>query len=156
MIGPLTEIQIEALLHKEVVGRIACHLEDFIYLVPTSYAYDGQFIYAHSYEGTKLKVMRKNPNICFEVDNVADMSNWQSVIVWGKFEELSAEDERMKAWEALLRRKLPLNSSITTHLGKDWPFSGGDPEEVTGILYRITIDRKTGRFESNTWSPDSP
>lgn len=156
MIGPLTKSQMEALLHQQVVGHIACHHENFIYLVPTSYAYDGEFIYAHSHEGTKLNIMRKNPNICFEVDDVTDMSNWQSVIVWGRFEELTFEEERIKALRVLLHRKLPLNSSTTTHLGKEWPFSENEPNEISGVVYKIVIDRQTGRFESNSLSPDSP
>jgi nitroimidazol reductase NimA-like FMN-containing flavoprotein (pyridoxamine 5'-phosphate oxidase superfamily) len=147
MIDKLNEQQIEDLLQKEVVGRIACHDNDFIYLVPISYAYDGMFIYAHSLEGTKLNIMRKNSNVCFEVDNITDMSNWKSVIAWGKFEELTDKEERDKALKALINRHLPLKSSATTHLGNTWPFSENDTEEIKGIVFRIAISKKTGRFE---------
>lgn len=117
MIGELNEQQIEALLRETVVGRIACHQDDFIYPVPVSYAYDETYIYAHSNEGTKLDVMRKNPNVCFEVDDVTDMTNWRSVIAWGRFEELTAEN-RDKMLTILLQRQLPMSSRVTTHLGK--------------------------------------
>ncbi len=122
MIGNLTEKQIDKLLQKEVVGRIGCHTNDMVYVVPISYAYDGKDIYARSDDGLKINVMRKNPDVCFEVDDLKDMGNWQSVIVWGKFEEISKEEERKTALKLLLSRQLPVVSSITTHLGKAWPF----------------------------------
>jgi hypothetical protein len=147
MIDILNEQQIETLLQQEVVGRIACHDNDFIYLVPISYAYDGKYIYAHSLEGTKLDIMRKNSNVCFEVDNVSDMSNWKSVIAWGKFEELKDKKERDNALKVLITRHLPLKSSATTHLGKTWPFSADDTDEIKGVIFRIVISKKTGRFE---------
>src|SRR6476661_1514067 len=84
MIGELNEAEIDALLKEKAVGRIACHEKDFIYLVPLSYAYDGQYIYIRSLEGTKVNIMRKNPQVCFEVDDITDMANWKSVIAWGR------------------------------------------------------------------------
>ncbi|MGZ3839290.1 MAG: pyridoxamine 5'-phosphate oxidase family protein [Flavisolibacter sp.] len=153
MIGELSSQQVEDLLSEQVIGRIACYHEDFIYLVPLSYAYDGQYVYARSFDGLKLEIMRKNPNICFEVDNVSDMANWQSVIAWGRFEELKEEEARKQGLQTLLRRHLPLSSSITTHLGKTWPFSETDLEEITGVVFRILITRKTGRYERTSY-PD--
>lgn len=152
MIGELKDEEMEALLKQQIVGRIACSHGEFIYLVPMSYAYDGQYIYGRSFEGVKLDIMRKNPNICFEVDNVADMADWQSVIVWGKFEELKEPGEREKALRALVQRHLPLRSSITMHLGKAWPFSEHDLEDITGVVFRIVITKKTGRFERTSYA----
>lgn len=149
MIGELTEQQVEELLSKQVVGRIACNSENFIYLVPISYAYDEGAIYSRSFDGLKLDIMRKNPNVCFEAEDIADMASWQSVIAWGKFEELKNED-RKKGLQILLHRHLPLSSSITTHLGKAWPFSENDLEEITGTVFRINISRKTGRYERSS------
>lgn len=152
MIGDLNKQQIEELLSKQVIGRIACYHENFIYLIPISYAYDQNFIYVHSFDGMKLDIMRKNPNICFEVDDIKDIANWQSVIAWGKFEELK-NSERENGLRILLHRRLPLSSSITTHLGKMWPFSEQDLEEITGVVFRINLAKKTGKFE-RTSIPD--
>lgn len=147
MIGSLTEIQIDELLHREVVGRIGCYAHDIVYIVPISYTYDGKNIYAHTYEGLKMEIMRKNPNVCFEVDDLKIMGNWQSVIAWGKFEELDKKEERNSALKLLLNRPLPLVSSITTHLGKNWPFSSDDLEAIDGIVFRIVLTERTGKFE---------
>lgn len=146
MIGALNEQQIEELLLKQVIGRIACHRENLIYIIPISYAYEGGAIYCRGFNGLKLDIMRQNPDVCFEADDITDMANWQSVIAWGKFEELK-DDDRKKGLEILIHRHLPLSSSVTTHLGKAWPFSEQDIEEITGIVFRINITKRTGRFE---------
>ena len=155
MIGELQPQQIEALLKSQYVGRIGCYADDKIYVVPTSYAYDGTYIYAHALEGAKLANMRQNPAICFETDNVSDMANWKSVIVWGTFEELTADEEKLKAVRVLLNRQLPFHSSITTHVGSNWPFLEDGVQEIEGVLYRIVITKKTGRFEQTSFSPQT-
>jgi nitroimidazol reductase NimA-like FMN-containing flavoprotein (pyridoxamine 5'-phosphate oxidase superfamily) len=153
MLGKLTDGAIEETLKRQVVGRIGCHADGVTYVVPVSYAYDGKDIYVHTYEGMKLKMMRKNPQVCFETDTMKDMANWQSVIAWGEFEELIEPTERNKALQILLDRKLPLLSSITTHLTNDWPFSPDDLSKIEGTLFRIILKEKNGRFESNPASP---
>lgn len=156
MIGQLASTEIENLLGQQVIGRIGCHNSELVYVVPISYAYDGKNIYCHTYEGRKIDLMRKNPKICFQVDEMKDMANWKSVIAWGDFEELTDKAERNKALRILLQRRLPIISSITTHLGKAWPFSVEDVNGVNnipGVVFRISIKEKTGKFESTSVSP---
>ena len=47
-------------------------------------------------DGTKLIMLRKNLNIFFEIDMMTDMRNWQSVIVYRKFEELKNEEAKKR------------------------------------------------------------
>jgi nitroimidazol reductase NimA-like FMN-containing flavoprotein (pyridoxamine 5'-phosphate oxidase superfamily) len=151
MVGQLNSSEIEDLLHKQIVGRIGCHDKDIVYVVPISYAYDDNKIYCHAYEGKKLEIMRKNPKVCFQIDEMKDMGNWKSVIAWGDFEELVSEQERNKALLILLRRPLPFLSSVTTHLGEDWPFSSREVNKlnnIQGIVFRISLKEKTGKFEN--------
>ncbi|MFL5808013.1 MAG: pyridoxamine 5'-phosphate oxidase family protein [Flavisolibacter sp.] len=155
MIGNLVAVEIDHLLLKQVVGRIGCFANNKVYVVPVSYAYDGSNIYVHSYEGLKIEAMRRDPDVCFEVDDLRDMSNWQSVIAWGRFEEITDEYERKQAVRVLMRRKLPIASSITTHLGENWPFYSEASEAIDGIVFRIVLTERTGRFECTTDSPDT-
>jgi nitroimidazol reductase NimA-like FMN-containing flavoprotein (pyridoxamine 5'-phosphate oxidase superfamily) len=37
-------------------------------------------------------MMRHNPRVCFEMDELFESGSWTSVIVQGTFEELSGED----------------------------------------------------------------
>jgi uncharacterized protein len=68
MLGELKPEQINAVLFNEVVGRIGCHGEGRTYIVPITYVFDGDAVYGHSAEGLKIRMMRANPNVCFEVD----------------------------------------------------------------------------------------
>lgn len=70
MLGELNTEQIELLLKSEVIGRIGCCADNKVYVVPVTYAYDGTHVYAHSKEGMKIRMMRKSPEVCFEVDQM--------------------------------------------------------------------------------------
>ena len=152
MFGTLNSTEVDQLLKQQLIGRIGCHANGLTYIVPVSYAYDGKFIYSHGFEGMKMSMMRKNPDVCFEVDNTKNLSNWESVIAWGAFEELSAGPERMKAIRILTERKLPILSSETMHLGSLWPFDSND-DAIEGIIFRILVKEKTGRFEKTIEVP---
>lgn len=150
MFGKLTNAEIEALIHREFIGRLGCHAENVTYIVPISYAYDGEYIYGHTYEGMKVNMMRKNPRICFQVDDMHNMANWQSVVAWGTFEELEHSHERDYAINVLMHRALPIVHSETMHLSPQWPFPAADPSTIDGIIFRIRLTDKTGRFEKSS------
>lgn len=148
MLGELTSEQSTQVLRSEVVGRIGCYADGKIYVVPVTYAFDGKFIYAHSKEGLKIQLMRKNPNVCFQVDRIENMALWRSVVVWGKYEELKVEDYEIGM--KILKDKLtPLLISESVK-----PAHGMGPEVVIkqpkAIAFRISIGEITGRFEKST------
>jgi nitroimidazol reductase NimA-like FMN-containing flavoprotein (pyridoxamine 5'-phosphate oxidase superfamily) len=149
MFGKLSESEIETVLHQQVVGRIGCHHNGTSYVVPTSYAYDGKSIYGISQEGMKLNMMRHNKKICFEVDAMVHMASWKSVICQGEFEELSIPADRLYGLQLLHNRILPLASSDTTKLSAEWPFAPSDINTIKGIVFRIRLTEKSGRFENN-------
>ena len=149
MLGILNMPEIETLLRKQLIGRIGCRYGDSMYVVPISYAYDGEFVYCHTREGMKIEMMRKNPQLCFEVDQMHNMANWQSVIAWGTFEELTDVTERNKALHLLHERILPMISSETAHLSPDWPFPPAELNKIPGITFRIRLGEKTGRCEKS-------
>lgn len=147
MLGELTIEQINNLLSSQVVGRLACVHGKQPYIVPMTYAFDGTYIYGQTNEGTKLAWLRKNPLVCFEVDLMMDMRNWQSVVVYGKFEELKDINEK-EARVIFLKKVYPLSTSSTVH-----PYGhrvNGKIENGTRIkqvMYRIKIKMLSGRYE---------
>jgi len=147
MFGKLSSAQIEKLIAGNVIGRLGCHADGKTYVVPISYAYDGQFIYVRTFEGLKVSMMRKNPNVCFQIDEMENMANWKSVVAWGIYEELKNEKERNEGLEKLISRMLPEISSETVKLSPQWPFPTNDFSKIRGIIFRIRITEKTGRFE---------
>jgi uncharacterized protein len=147
MLGILNAAEIEQLLERQIVGRIGCSIGDKIYVVPISYAYDGEYVYCHTREGMKIDFMRSNPKVCFEVDHLNNMANWKSAIAWGTFEELTDPEERMKALRKLHERILPFIASETVQLSPDWPFLPQELNKIPGITFRLRLTAKTGRFE---------
>ncbi len=154
MLGELTSTQIEDLLRTEVFGRIGCHAEGHTYVVPITYVYDGGCVYGHSVVGTKIDMMRQNPEVCFEVEHVHDYANWRCVIATGVYEELdgvAARDAARVLQERLahrlpssLARPLPHELDPTDTIDLDR--SSGDDAPPT-VIYRIRLDDKSGRFE---------
>lgn len=147
MFGKLDNPQIEKLLSENFIGRIGCHADDKTYVVPISYVYDGNCIYSHAYEGLKISMLRQNPEVCFQVDKMENMANWESVITWGTFKELTDAEERKAGVQKLVDRALPKISSETVKLSPQWPFPPDDLNMIKGIIFKICLHEKTGRFE---------
>ena len=147
MLGDLTNGQIEHVLQSMIIGRLGCHADDKTYVVPITYAYNGDYVYGHTHEGMKIRMMRKNPKVCFQVDAMEDMGNWRSVIAWGRYEELITKEERQKGMQILMDRTLPFLTGETTieHALKDT--HGMGITALKGVCYRIKLTNKTGRFE---------
>ncbi len=145
MLGKLNETEINDFLTEQKVGRIGCHAEGVTYVVPVTYLYDNGCIIGHIRDGQKVRMMRRNPSVCFEIDSVENMSNWQSVIIQGIYEELGGDEAYVlfhKFFEAI-RHLLP---STTAH-----PHDNINKIRITdishSIIFRIKIIEKTGRFE---------
>ena len=147
MLGTLNTIEIEEVLANHYVGHLGCHADDVTYVVPISYVYDGQYIFGHTEEGMKITMMRKNPKVCFELEDLEDLSNWKSVIAWGEYEELNTAAERQQALDLLYTRPLPYIFGKTSRFSPQWPFAPNDKTNIKGIVYRIKLKEKTGRFE---------
>jgi hypothetical protein len=141
VLGNLTSEEVEDVLRTEVIGRIGCYAFGRPYVVPITYAYDGVAVYAHSREGLKLRAMRSNPSVCFEVDHMQGLSEWKSVIAFGTFSELD-EREAEFAMELLGRRLAPLVPSATSV-----PDGHLHPSGMPWSVFRILLGERTGRFE---------
>jgi uncharacterized protein len=146
MIGELTPDQVDHMLYLEVVGRIGCHAAGRTYVVPISYVYDGKAIYAYAFEGLKLRMMRENPEVCFEVDRFNTLASWESVVVQGRFEELSGTEAT--AGRALLVDRfrqlwMPWLTKPPRPTDDGWTREGGGMP----VVYRIVPLEKSGRFE---------
>jgi nitroimidazol reductase NimA-like FMN-containing flavoprotein (pyridoxamine 5'-phosphate oxidase superfamily) len=83
----LSDQEIDAFLHRQLVGRVGCHVDGRTYVVPVIYAWNGNAVYVLSIEGRKIEMMRANPEVCFEVDEYK-AGSWRSVIIEGVYEEL--------------------------------------------------------------------
>lgn len=134
MIGTLSEQEIDAILRRQRIGRLACSLNDRPYVVPISYAYDGAYVYGYTAPGRKLETMRQQPQVCFEVDEITHDSCWHTVVAEGEFEEL---DEGLARDHAIVQ--------LTKSGGGLVPRGLGEPNGM--VVFRIRLTERSGRFE---------
>ncbi|MBL6446645.1 pyridoxamine 5'-phosphate oxidase family protein [Fulvivirga sp. 29W222] len=149
MLGNLTDKQIDYVLYSQTIGRIGCYADGEVFVVPITYVYDGQYIYAHSKEGRKIEMMRTNKKVCFEVESMDNLANWRCVILWGTYEELTDPAEHKKGLQALNDRFIPLITSETTHPHPPTTIPQVVEKVKKPIVYRIKVERKTGKFEKS-------
>jgi nitroimidazol reductase NimA-like FMN-containing flavoprotein (pyridoxamine 5'-phosphate oxidase superfamily) len=134
MIGLLAPDEIESMLRRHTVGRLACSANDRPYVVPLAYAYDGACLYGFATVGRKVEVMREQPLVCFELDEIEGPSIWRSVVAEGVYEELTDERQRRAAL-ALLDGRGP--GLVPPGLDAAGPV----------VLFRIRLTDRSGRFE---------
>lgn len=141
-IHTLSQEQAQNLFTSNRFAHLACHHFNDIYLVPISYIYENGAIYSHSLSGHKIDLMRKNPHVCVQVEDVQDFSHWKSAIAWGNYEELKG-DAANEAMRFLLKKvSEEANSQEMSPLGLDMA-----AQLESAIIYRINVERITGRFE---------
>jgi nitroimidazol reductase NimA-like FMN-containing flavoprotein (pyridoxamine 5'-phosphate oxidase superfamily) len=147
MIATLSPGAIEQLLHEQVVGRIGCHARGRTYVVPTTYAYiDGAAI-CHTGNGLKVRMMRENPDVCFEVEDLRHLPRWSSVVALGRYEELLG-DEADRALDQLIARLGATPPALTS-----MPWQGAGTTDAVSrasrpeIVFRIVLTEKSGRCE---------
>lgn len=145
MIGSLKKEQCERILLGNMIGRIGCHTEK-TFVVPITYVFDNGYIYAHSKDGLKIKMMRKNPKVCFQVDQIDNMTNWRSVILWGTFQELKSNAEQAKAFKILVSGLEAFTTGDSVKPPKTVD-ERNPRKEKKPVFFRISIEEISGRFE---------
>jgi len=144
MLGDLSKRQIIDLLTKKVIGRIGCNANGETYIVPINYVFKDNAIYCHSALGKKIEMMRANPAVCFQVDEIKDTFRWQSVILTGTYSELS-DELRQQAMQGIIHRIMPLTDKPTEE-----PSHGIKPEDrVNIIVFKIELTSVSGKFEDH-------
>lgn len=149
MVGFLTEEEIMNVLTSNILGRIGCTDGKIVYVVPITYYFNGKDIILHSKVGKKIDMMRSNPNVCFEVDELHSYNNWKSVIAWGKYEEILDPVEKDSFMKSFVQRMLYMKMSVTALPPEQFPMRIHPRDEpVSFVVYKIKIDKMTGRYES--------
>jgi nitroimidazol reductase NimA-like FMN-containing flavoprotein (pyridoxamine 5'-phosphate oxidase superfamily) len=106
--------EMQALLLRVGFGHLGCTRDDHPYVVPMHYAYDGQDIYFFTTEGTKTEFIAANHEVCFQVEEITDASNWRSVMVIGEAQRITKPDETEQAMQLITER----NPALTPALNK--------------------------------------
>ena len=144
-IQELSQAECEEILLRSDLARLACARDNQPYIVPVHFSFDatGKCLYAFSTVGQKIDWMRQNPKVCVEVEDVRDKKRWTTVLAFGRYEEMDdspADRAARNAAQELFSKRpewwLPAAAKV------------GPREPHAMVIYRIRIDRMTGRRAS--------
>lgn len=130
--------EIEAMLLRNRVGRLAFSIHDRVDIEPIHYIYERGWLYGRTSEGQKIATLQHNQWIAFEVDEVTDLFDWRSIVIHGSFWIIPprgsphAEELWAKAAD-LVSRVVP--GALTE----------SDPVAFRQLLFRIAVSDVRGR-----------
>ena len=137
--------EIDEIIKKSDVCRLAFANENMPYITPVSFGYDGKSIFIHTAKtGKKIEFIAKNNLVCFEFDldvkTIADeaipckwTTAYKSVIGYGRITELPDHKEKVIA----------INLIMLHYSGKKWDFN---ERMLAGVkLWKIEIDEISGK-----------
>jgi nitroimidazol reductase NimA-like FMN-containing flavoprotein (pyridoxamine 5'-phosphate oxidase superfamily) len=131
----LERAEIDRILRRNTVARLAYSFRDRVDITPIHYVYADGWIYGRTAPGTKLLTLAHNPWVAFETDEVESLFRWRSVVVKGRVYVLD-EDASAEVYERALAR---LRALIPEALTAD------DPTPARTMVFRISIDEAEGR-----------
>jgi len=147
------EITDRTLINKVINNAMFCHIglsnNNYPYIIPVSFGYDGSNIYFHTApEGKKLDYIKSNKQACFALEHEVQLvtnntlaCSWSfsffSVIGFGSVEEITKTEEMDYA----------LNQIMQHYSGKNWSFSESSFAKVR--LWRIIIEEVSGKMSKD-------
>jgi nitroimidazol reductase NimA-like FMN-containing flavoprotein (pyridoxamine 5'-phosphate oxidase superfamily) len=129
----------QALLQRESFGHLGCARDGRPYVVPMNYAYDGKELLFFTTEGMKTQFIDANPQVCLQVEEITDSTHWRSVMVSGKAEHITANEEMERAMKLITERNPSLTPAISATQIDTWG------RGVDIAIYRITPEVIDGR-----------
>jgi len=130
------------LLARAKVGRLACAHEGQPYITPMSLTYETGSLYGFSTVGQKITWMRTNPLVCVETEELMNRQDWATVIVVGRYEELSKtvnDSDRKLAYDLLQRHPMWWEPGYVKTM-----IEGKERSLEESVFFRIRISQITG------------
>jgi nitroimidazol reductase NimA-like FMN-containing flavoprotein (pyridoxamine 5'-phosphate oxidase superfamily) len=137
-------------LARARLGRLACAKDNQPYIVPIYFALDRSALddvclYGFTTLGQKTEWMRANPQLCVEVDDVKGRERWESLVIFGTYEELADTGEQApnhrRAVELLQEHAVWWQPGVATFAAKA---QRDGPKPFVPIFYRIKVHEVTG------------
>jgi nitroimidazol reductase NimA-like FMN-containing flavoprotein (pyridoxamine 5'-phosphate oxidase superfamily) len=139
--------EMEAVLRDALVCRLAMADEDGPYVVPLSFGYEGGVLYFHGgAKGRKIRALRREPRVCFEVDVDVALRpsekacktgiSYRSVVGFGTAFFIEDGSEKRKALGVLMRQYA------------EGEFEFDDEQVARTTVYGVRIESMTGRESS--------
>lgn len=135
----LTHDEIETVLKRNKVGRLAFAFHDRVDIQPIHYVYERGWLFGRTSDGNKLATLRHNQWIAFEVDEVAGVFDWRSVVIHGSF-WLAREHGTPHSEEVFKRAVALLDTVVPGTLTEN------DPVAFRQVVFRIAVTDMRGRL----------
>ena len=135
----MTNKETKEVLERVGYGHLACTRNNRPYVVPIHYVYDKLKIYIYTTDGMKTDIIRDNPQVCLQVEEVVDNEDWRSVIVNGEAKRVTDREEREKAVKLIRAKNPTLTPAISIRWMDNWV------RENVEVVYRIRPTTITGR-----------
>ena len=132
--------QIDTIIKKAKCCRIALVDGIYPYIVPVNFAESNGHLYFHSAkEGKKIDILRKNNQVCFEIDIEGEIVGGQKACSWGmKYESIIGFGQAFFI-EDNAGKKMALDLLMEKYAGKSG-FSYADDELDKIIVIDVKID----------------
>jgi len=136
--------EIEGIIQKAQVCRIAMVDGNQPYIVPVCFGYEKGALYVHgALVGRKIDVLKKNNRVCFEMDADVEIRGaekacqfslkYRSVIGTGKVRFLERDEEKARALDVIMKH----------YSDRDFTFSKPDLDSV--LVWKIEIESMSGK-----------
>jgi nitroimidazol reductase NimA-like FMN-containing flavoprotein (pyridoxamine 5'-phosphate oxidase superfamily) len=130
--------EIEAMLLRNRVGRLAFSIHDRVDIQPIHYIYERGWIYGRTSEGEKIATLKHNQWVAFEVDEITDLFDWRSLVIHGSFWIMHPRGSPRA--EELWTKAAELVSKIVPGA-----LTESDPVAFRQTLFRIAVGDVRGR-----------
>lgn len=127
-----------ALLRRNNVGRMAFSFRNRVDIVPIHYVFSGEWLYGRTSLSPKLITLRHSQWVGFEVDEIAGLFEWKSVVVHGGLYLLEADGPPTE--RAARRRAIRLLRSLVPDTLRE-----SDPVPFRDVIFRIYTGEVSGR-----------
>ena len=135
------------LLKNNYIGHLAYISHGMAETLPITYFYDEEkkAIVSYSAEGVKIRSMREHPKVSFQVDEIKNLQHWQSVLLYGDYEELDGINAKNMLHVFAEGVRNLLSKKENTDLNYLKEFSSKIEAKTDSIIYRINITEIKGR-----------
>ena len=134
----LSKKQMDSLLDRNHVGRIAFSFRDLVDIRPIHYVHENGWLFGRTSPSDKLETLKHHQWVAFEVDDVSGPFDWKSVVAHGTFYRLQPEGSKsdVRLYERGLRSVRKFSPDA---------FTDRDPVPFRTELFGIAVDSMTGR-----------
>ena len=140
IIEDMSRQEIKELLNRASIGRLASAKDNQPYVVPIRFVYSGVYLYSFTTLGQKIDWMRENSKVCVEFDEIDATNSWQTVIVTGRFEEITKEHKA----ERDVAHQLLSKAAEWWEPGYMRTVIRGEERSLEPVYFRIAIIETTG------------